>query len=61
MAAIASILGGTLGFLTALTGLYFFQATPLQAVALWSGTGVITLLALTILAAAPRPANLLRA
>ena len=43
MAAISAIVGGTLGFVFALMGLFAFHLTALQALSLWSGTGVLTL------------------
>lgn len=49
MAAISAILGGTLGFIVALMGLFAFHLTALQALSLWSGTGVLTLVALMVL------------
>ena len=61
MAAISTLLGGTLGFLTALTGLVLFHASPLQAQSLWSGTGLVTLIALTVLAQGNRAASPVRA
>ena len=61
MAAISAILGGTLGFFTALTGALFFQLSALQALSLWSGTGLATLVALTVLAQSARAAASIRA
>jgi hypothetical protein len=61
MAAISAILGGTLGFFLALTGYFAFGLTALQALSLWSGTGIATLLALMFLAQFAPAATLVRA
>jgi hypothetical protein len=61
MAAISAVFGGSLGFLCALIGLAAFQLTAAQALLVWSGTGLGTLLALMILARLPRAASPVRA
>jgi len=61
MAAIGVILGGMLGFVIALGGLVFFNLSALQALSLWSGTGVLALTTLCLLAPSPRPNRLARA
>lgn len=61
MAAIGAILGGMLGFVIALGGLAFFHLSALQALSLWSGTGVLALMALTLLAQSPRSSQMVRA
>ncbi|TXI02081.1 MAG: hypothetical protein E6Q73_06265 [Pseudorhodobacter sp.] len=50
MAAIATILGGTTGFLTALVALVLFNASWLVALALWSLGGIAVALLLVALA-----------
>jgi hypothetical protein len=48
MATILTIIGGTAGFLAALTALIFFSAPLLSALAIWAGTGLaIVILGLT--------------
>ncbi len=49
MAAVATIFGGMVGFLTAALGLILFSLSPLHALALWSGTGIATAFALIAL------------
>ena len=61
MAAIGAILGGMLGFVIALTGLTFFHLSALQALSLWSGSGVLALITLSLLAQSPRSRRLVRA
>ena len=50
MAAIATILGGTTGFLSALVALVLFNASWLVALALWSLGGIAVALLLVALA-----------
>ena len=50
MAAIATILGGTTGFLSALVALVLFNASWLVALALWSLCGIAVALLLVALA-----------
>ena len=50
MAAIATILGGTTGFLSALVALILFNASWLVALALWSMGGIAVALILVALA-----------
>ena len=61
MAAISTILGGALGFFVAVIGFFLFHLTVLQALSLWSGTGLATLVTLTVLAHLPRVASPVRA
>ena len=46
MAAAAAVLGGMVGFVTALLGMLLFSMSPLQALELWSGAGILTALTL---------------
>ena len=58
MAAIATILGGTTGFLSALVALVLFNASWLFALALWSLGGIAVALLLVAMAMpAGRPAK----
>lgn len=50
MAAIAAVLGGSLGFFLALLGIFFFHVTLFQALGLWTGTGLALI---TLAAVAP--------
>jgi hypothetical protein len=61
MAAISTILGGMVGFFCALTGFFLFHLTALQALSLWSGTGILTLFALMLLAQSSQATSLARA
>lgn len=54
MAAVATVFGGMVGFLTALVGLILFSLSPLHALALWSGTGIVTALVLIAIGLATR-------
>ena len=57
MAAIATILGGTTGFLSALVALVLFNASWLFALALWSLGGIAVTLLLVAVAMSSRPAQ----
>lgn len=54
MAIILVLLGGMLGFASAVVSLLMFNATFLHALALWSGMGCTFVLAALILSALPR-------
>ena len=59
MAAISTILSGVLSFVTALVGLVFFHLSALQALSVWSGTGIVVLVALTLLVGHARQSSTL--
>lgn len=61
MAAMAVILGGVVGFVSALVSLIVFNASWLTALALWSLGGVALALVLIMVAAGPRRAPALAA
>ena len=54
MAAIFIIVGGLVGFASAVASLFLLQATLLTALAIWTGTGLATLILGTIFALLPR-------
>ena len=53
MGTIATLLGGILGFVTALTGFAIFGLSLLQCLALWSASGLLAASALVLLAWLP--------
>jgi hypothetical protein len=49
MAAAALVLGGMIGFLTALAGWAIFDLTAVQILGLWSGGGMLASAVLTLI------------
>lgn len=54
MAAIFIIAGGVLGFASAVASLFLMETTLLTALAIWSGTGLLTVIVGTAFALMPR-------
>jgi predicted lipid-binding transport protein (Tim44 family) len=54
MAAVSAVLGGVVGVFAALIGLGLFGLTLMQALGLWSGTGLMFTLALILAGASQR-------
>lgn len=62
MAAAASVLGGLIGFFTALAGVLLFGTGLGQALELWAGSGLLSMAALMMLGhlakATPAPSGI---
>ncbi|MGV8955647.1 MAG: hypothetical protein ACOH2M_31430 [Cypionkella sp.] len=54
MAVISLILGGTVGFISALIGLVTLDISLLAALGLWSGVGMVVAVALIMMAMTPK-------